>query len=48
VPGQAADNAKPMKRFQDLTRKLVAVPKHEIDEKRAESKKRKPRSAIDS
>ncbi len=30
-----------MERFTDLTRKIVAVPKHEIEKKRAESMKRK-------
>jgi len=48
VPGQNAADDKPMKRFTDLTRKLVGVPKREIDLKRAESKKRTGRSAVES
>jgi len=36
VPGQNPADDKPAKRFKDLTRKLLAVSKREIDERRAE------------
>jgi hypothetical protein len=39
VPGQNAASDKPLKRFTDLTKKLLAVPKREIDERRAERPK---------
>jgi hypothetical protein len=40
-----ADDRTPFKRFEDLTRKLVAVPKAEIDElrKKHESRRRPQR-----
>jgi hypothetical protein len=39
VPGQNAASDKPLKRFKDLTKKLLAVPKREVDELRAERNK---------
>ncbi len=36
------DQTSPMRRFEDLISKLAAVPKRELDRKRA-SEKRKPR-----
>ncbi len=44
MSGQNAAEDKPAKRFKDLTRKLLAVPKREVDELRAErAKSSKPR-----
>ena len=34
----------PFKRFDALTKKLLSVPKKEVDEKEKERRKRKPRS----
>jgi hypothetical protein len=34
-------NRRPMEKFADLARKLAAVPKKELDQKRAEKPKRK-------
>ena len=44
MPGQNAASDKPIKRFRDLTKKLLAVSKREVDDLRAERDKNgKPR-----
>lgn len=42
-----ADELTPFERFEALTRRLLAIPKQELDEKRAEEKQRKASSASD-
>lgn len=34
-------SSEPFERFQDLTKKLLSVPKKEVDEKRREKERRK-------
>ena len=40
-----AEKPEPLKRFEDLTKKLLSVPKKDVDEKEKERPKRKPRKA---
>lgn len=37
-PADTADGQTPFERFENLTRRLIRVPKHEVDEKRKQDK----------